>query len=150
MPPRKEKNKNELGEILCNENTCKKVLNQANCEKNRFTCKECRKEQAKITNIKNSEKINTITHQVCTGICGLNLPIISFEKTPSGFRKECKKCRWESRSNKPKLSREIIKEKVKDQNKKCIECKIDRLIIENFTIHTNNFRNVCNIILYIG
>jgi hypothetical protein len=142
MPPRKVKRINELNQVICY--NCPVVLDDINCEKGKYLCKICKKEQTRLKNLENKKKIVTITHQVCNGECGLNLPVISFEKTPAnGFRKTCMVCRKKSRKEKPTTSNEIIKENAKDLSKECIGCNTVKIIVDNFSIHTNNYRNVC-------
>jgi hypothetical protein len=141
--PRIERKLNENGEILCN--TCPVILTAINCDKNRYTCKSCRKTQASLKATENANKVITITEKICSGQCALSLPITDFEfmKANGNHRNECKKCIKTKRANASKKDKSEIIDNVKDKFKKCIECKVEKLITENFGIHTNNFRNVC-------
>ena len=135
------RNTNESGQTLCNK--CPKILDNFNCEKNRYTCKECKKNQSQIKNLENKTKLITITQQTCVD-CRLELSIDKFEKTPSNnFRKECKSCRYKTRTLKPTIPIEILRERERDKSKSCIKCGIIKKTIDSFAVHGNNYRNVC-------
>jgi hypothetical protein len=136
-----ERNLSESGEILCNK--CNVILSTVNCEKGRYTCKICRKKDSIAKNELNKLKENTISEKICKE-CDQTLAIDLFEKTSaSSYRNVCKKCRWDKRKNTETVPKEIILENAKDKTKKCIECNQTKVIIGNFGIHTNNYRNKC-------
>lgn len=124
--------------IKCNDD----LLNK-NFENGRFTCKKCKTKQTLEKNKENSTKVILISEKECK-TCLKTLPIDSFEKTQaSGYRTECSCCRKIRRSKEEVLPKEVIISKRTGQMQVCMKCNIEKDVVENFTIHTNNFRNIC-------
>lgn len=117
---------------------------ELNCfEKNRNQCKDCRK-KAQIDRLNNTaiafEPDTLITEKTCKN-CRETKSINNFQKSSlNAYRNECKSCRYNSRYIKDK--KDVVKENA-CKSKKCIECCEIKTVVENFSINTNTYRNVC-------
>ena len=137
------KKKNKLGQNLCYE--CLKVLDSINHQNGKYTCRECVKVKTQKKKLENSQRDLLITHQKCTGLCGLELTIDKFEKTSiNNFRGECILCRNQKRKT-TTISRDILEKSVQGLSKSCKTCGIEKVIIENFSTNGNTYRTVCKI-----
>lgn len=143
IPTRYDRIESRYGENgkVCNK--CKNDLPNENFDTGRNSCKQCRKNETIERNKKNSTKEILISEKKCK-TCFQLLPIDAFEKTQaSSYRNECSGCRKIRRNKEEVLPKEIIISKRTGEMQVCMRCNIEKDVVENFTIHTNNFRNIC-------
>lgn len=137
-------NKEKLEDIdFCQKHVPKesKVCIQCNLEKkielfakNRNSCLACRNARNKAS----SQKIKTENIFKKCKDCNETIEIVKFD----GCNLACNSCRYKKslRKSIPKLQ---VKEKFKETQKTCIICNETKSTIENFSIHTNTYRNQC-------
>lgn len=145
----KDKSRNFILCKECSENDnkfCKdcKNVGKFTCfeARNRNSCKTCRTPK-ELTLEEKQAKFNKLPLiKKCQGKCQLELPKEKFDMTDAGgIRNTCKTCR--SSGRKKTISKEDLKSIFENIMKICERCGKNKEISQNFTIHTNSYRNVC-------